>query len=70
MQDRVRIARLLLEQVRVTVDRGSERVAVQLHWTGGVQQNLALNRPVKCYRLAGPQAAFGHLPTLAARLLP
>jgi DNA invertase Pin-like site-specific DNA recombinase len=62
MQDRVRIARLLLEQVRVTVDRSSERVAVTLHWSGGAQQDLALNRPVKCY------AQMADYPKLAAKL--
>jgi DNA invertase Pin-like site-specific DNA recombinase len=49
MPDRVRIARLLLDRVEVTVDKASERVAVRLHWVGGVTQDEALDRPVKSY---------------------
>jgi DNA invertase Pin-like site-specific DNA recombinase len=49
IQDRVRIARLLLEKVVVTVDRASERVAVRFHWVGGATQDQTLARPVKCY---------------------
>jgi DNA invertase Pin-like site-specific DNA recombinase len=60
--DRQRIARLLLEQVAVTVDKTSERVTVQLHWAGGSVDEHTLNRPVKCYT---QQANF---PKLAARL--
>lgn len=60
--DRQRIARLLLEQVAVTVDKTSERVAVQLHWAGGAVAEHLLNRPVKCY------AQQAHFPKLAAQL--
>jgi DNA invertase Pin-like site-specific DNA recombinase len=49
VQDRVRIARLLLDQVEVTVDKTNERVAVRLHWVGGTTQDQVMNRPVKCY---------------------
>jgi DNA invertase Pin-like site-specific DNA recombinase len=60
--DRQRIARLLLEQVAVTVDKTSERVTVHLHWAGGSVDEHTLNRPVKCY---AQQASF---PKLAAQL--
>lgn len=60
--DRQRIARLLLEQVAVMVDKTSERVVVQLHWVGGSADEHTLNRPVKCY---AQQASF---PKLAAQL--
>ena len=62
VQDRVRIARLLLDQVEVTVDKASERVAVRLHWVGGVTHDHILNRPVKCY------AQMTDYPKLAAKL--
>jgi len=47
--DRQRIARLLLERVAVTVDKGSERVDVQLHWVGGLVRQHTLARPVSRY---------------------
>jgi hypothetical protein len=62
MQDRVRIARLLLDQVAVTVDKASEQVAVRLHWIGSATQDHVLNRPVKCY------AQMTAYPKLAAKL--
>jgi DNA invertase Pin-like site-specific DNA recombinase len=61
-QDRVRIARLLLDQVEVTVDKTSERVQVRLHWVGGKTQDQVMNRPVKCY------AQMADYPKLAATL--
>jgi DNA invertase Pin-like site-specific DNA recombinase len=61
-QDRVRIARLLLDQVEVKVDKASEHVAIRLHWVGGAVQDLGLNRPVKCY------AQMADYPKLAATL--
>src|SRR5262245_6395044 len=60
--DRVRIARLLLDQVDVTVDKTSEQVAVRFHWIGGVRQDQTLHRPVKCY------AQMADYPKLAAKL--
>jgi hypothetical protein len=48
-QDRVRIARLLLDNVEVAVDKSTERVAVRLHWVGGVTQDKVLDRPVQRY---------------------
>jgi hypothetical protein len=62
VQDRVRIARLLLDHVAVTVDKTNERVAVRLHWIGGVTQEQILNRPVKCY------TQMADYPKLAAKL--
>ena len=47
--DRQRIARLLLERVTVTVDKGSERVDVRLHWVGGFVAEYTLARPVRRY---------------------
>ena len=41
--DRQRVARLLLEQVIVTVDKTSERVDVQIRWAGGLAR---VARPV------------------------
>jgi hypothetical protein len=48
-QDRQRIARLLLEEVTVTVDKESERVDVNLHWVGGQVTEHILSRPVSRY---------------------
>ncbi len=45
--DRQTIARLLLEQVVVTVAGESEQVAVTCDWAGGVRTAHALTRPVK-----------------------
>jgi recombinase-like zinc beta ribbon protein/recombinase len=47
--DRQRIARLLLEQVVVTVDKASERVEVMLHWVGGAVRPHTITRPVARY---------------------
>jgi hypothetical protein len=48
-RDRQRIARLLLEQVVVMVDKASEHAAARLHWVGGSIQEHRFQRPVKCY---------------------
>jgi DNA invertase Pin-like site-specific DNA recombinase len=48
-EDRQRIARLLLEQVRVTVVKESERVEVQLHWKGGARSSQTIDRSVMRY---------------------
>lgn len=47
--DRQRVARLLLEQVRVVVDKESERVDGELHWAGGLVGRAELSRPVSRY---------------------
>jgi hypothetical protein len=49
--ERQRIARLLIEQVCVTVDKTSERVDVELRWVGGLVQSHTLGRPVTRYDL-------------------
>ena len=51
--ERQRIARLLIEHVTVTVDKASERVDVELHWTGGLVEPHILSRPVQRYDLQG-----------------
>jgi DNA invertase Pin-like site-specific DNA recombinase len=48
-QDRQSIARLLLEEVRVTIEGESERVDVELRWAGGFVSRHALRRPVRTY---------------------
>jgi DNA invertase Pin-like site-specific DNA recombinase len=48
-QDRQTIARLLLEQVLVTVEGNTDRVDVELRWTGGFVSRHALRRPVQTY---------------------
>jgi DNA invertase Pin-like site-specific DNA recombinase len=47
--DRQRVARLLLDRIDVTVDKESERVAVVLHWVGGLVREHTLSRPVRRY---------------------
>jgi hypothetical protein len=49
--ERQRIARLLIEQVSVVVDKASERVDVEVHWAGGLVESHTLSRPVKRYDL-------------------
>ena len=48
-QDRQRMARMLLEQVRATVDKESEQVDVKLHWAGGLATDHVVSRPVSRY---------------------
>jgi hypothetical protein len=60
--ERQRIARLLIEHVTVRVDKASERVDVELHWVGGLDESHTLSRPVKRYDL---QADY---PRMIARL--
>jgi DNA invertase Pin-like site-specific DNA recombinase len=49
--DRRRIARFLLEQVIVVVDKSSERVDVALHWVGGSVQRRTIARPTARYSM-------------------
>jgi DNA invertase Pin-like site-specific DNA recombinase len=60
--ERQRFARLLIDHVRVIVDKASERVDVELDWVGGLSESHTLSRPVKRYDL---QADY---PQLVARL--
>lgn len=48
--DRQTIARLLLEQVTVTVEGNTDRMDVQLRWAGGFVSQHMLSRPVQTYR--------------------
>jgi DNA invertase Pin-like site-specific DNA recombinase len=65
--DRQRIARLLLEQVTVTVDGASEWVEVRLHWVGGLVRSRVVARPVRRYDLlSGYPRLVGRLRALAS----
>jgi len=48
-EDRQMIARLLLEQVTVTVEGNTDRVDVELRWAGGFVSRGTLSRPVQMY---------------------
>jgi len=48
-EDRQTVARLLLEQVTVTVEGNTDRVDVELRWTGGFVSRHTLTRPVQTY---------------------
>ncbi|MDA1018429.1 MAG: recombinase family protein, partial [Planctomycetota bacterium] len=48
-EDRQVIARLLLEQVTVTVKGETERIDVELRWVGGFLSRHTLSRPVQTY---------------------
>jgi DNA invertase Pin-like site-specific DNA recombinase len=47
--DRQTIARLLLEQVTVTIEGHTDRVDVELRWAGGFVSRHMLSRPVQTY---------------------
>jgi DNA invertase Pin-like site-specific DNA recombinase len=49
-EDRQTIARLLLEQVTVTVEGDTDRVEVELRWAGGFVSRHSLTRPVQTYK--------------------
>jgi len=48
-EDRQAVARLLLEQVVVTVEGNTDRVDVELRWAGGFVSRHTLYRPVQTY---------------------
>lgn len=48
-EDRQTVARLLLEQVTVTVEGNTDRVEVELRWAGGFVSRHTLSRPVQTY---------------------
>ena len=48
-EDRQTIARLLLEQVTVTVEGNTDHVDVELRWAGGFVSRHTLTRPVQTY---------------------
>ncbi len=47
LEDHKQIARLLLERVDVNVHENTERVTVQLHWSGGFESVHAITRTVQ-----------------------
>jgi DNA invertase Pin-like site-specific DNA recombinase len=49
-EDRQTVARLLLEQVTVTVECNTDRVDVELRWAGGFVSRHMLYRPVQTYQ--------------------
>jgi DNA invertase Pin-like site-specific DNA recombinase len=49
-EDRQTVARLLLEQVTVTVEGNTDRVEVELRWAGGFVSRYTLYRPVQTYK--------------------
>jgi DNA invertase Pin-like site-specific DNA recombinase len=49
-EDRQAVARLLLEQVTITVEGNSDRIDVELRWAGGFVSRHALSRPVQTYK--------------------
>jgi DNA invertase Pin-like site-specific DNA recombinase len=66
-QDRQTIARLLLEQVTVTVEGNTDRVDVELRWIGGFVSRHALLRPVQTYRqLSNYEELVARVDTLRA----
>lgn len=48
-EDRQTIARLLLEQVTVTIEGNTDRADVELRWAGGFVSRHTLSRPVQTY---------------------
>jgi hypothetical protein len=48
-EDRQTVARLLLEQVTVTVEGNTDRIDVELRWAGGFVSRHMLVRPVQTY---------------------
>ena len=49
-EDRCTIARMLIDQVVVTIEGDSERVDVDIHWKGGFGSHHAMRRPVQTYQ--------------------
>jgi hypothetical protein len=48
-EDRSAIARILIDQVVVTIEGESERVDLDIHWKGGFASHHAMRRPVRTY---------------------
>jgi DNA invertase Pin-like site-specific DNA recombinase len=48
-EDRCAIARMLIDEVVVTIEGNSERVDVDIHWKGGFGSHHAMRRPVQTY---------------------
>jgi hypothetical protein len=66
--DRQTIARLLLEQVTVTVEGDTDRVDVELRWAGGFVSRYTLARPVQTYeQLSNYHELVARVETLRAQ---
>lgn len=64
-EDRQTVARLLLEQVTVTVEGNTDRFEVELQWAGGFVSRHALTRPVQTYeQLSNYQELVQRIETL------
>lgn len=64
-EDRQTIARLLLEQVTVTIEGDTDQVDVELRWAGGFVSRHALSRPVQTYQqLSNYQELLSRIETL------
>ncbi len=67
-QDRQMIARLLLEQVTVTIEGDTDRVDVELRWAGGFISRHAQTRPVQTYeQLSNYEALVARIDALRAQ---
>jgi DNA invertase Pin-like site-specific DNA recombinase len=67
-QDRQAIARLLVEQVVVTVEGESDRADVELRWAGGFVSRHRLSRPVQTYaQLSNYDELVARVETLRAQ---
>jgi DNA invertase Pin-like site-specific DNA recombinase len=67
-EDRQAMARLLLEQVIVTVEGNTDRVDVELRWAGGFLSRHALSRPVQTYeQLSNYEELVRRIETLRAQ---
>ena len=67
-EDRQTIARLLLDQVVVNVEGNTERVDVELRWSGGFCSHHTLIRPVQTYKqLSNYDELVTRIKTLRAR---
>jgi DNA invertase Pin-like site-specific DNA recombinase len=66
-QDRQSIARMLLEQVIISIEGNTERVDVELRWHGGFLSHHRLCRPVQTYeQLSDYNELFSRIKTLLA----
>lgn len=66
-EDRQTIARLLLEQVAVTVEGNTDRVDVELRWAGGFVSHHTVFRPVQKYeQLSNYDELVARIDTLRA----
>jgi DNA invertase Pin-like site-specific DNA recombinase len=70
-EDRQTVARLLLEQVTVTIEGNTDRVDVELRWAGGFISRHTLFRPVQTYeQLSNYDELVARIDTLRAERKP